>query len=104
MVETELIISRKRIFNNKKYLIIIEQEREETGVVDPESKLLNLKQYIFKKVSEQEKILKNISLDFAEFLDEVTENKLVLGKNADKNLDTLLEKLDEFEELANDFK
>ena len=34
MVETELLVSRERLFSNKKYLIIIEKETGETSKVD----------------------------------------------------------------------
>jgi hypothetical protein len=103
MVETELLISRKRLFKNKKYLIIIAQEKGETSRVDAESKLMILKQYMFKKVNEQEKRLKEISVDFEKFLEEETESKLV-GMSTDKSLASLSEKLDEFERIANDCK
>lgn len=100
MVETELLLSRKTLFKNKKYLIIIEKEKGETSKIDAESKLAILKLNMMKKVSEQKVILENLNREFELHVETELETRgLELETATNKELAKLDEKIEQFEHL-----
>ena len=105
MVETELLVSRKRLFSNKKYLIIIEKETGETSKVDAESKLQILKSSMAKKVEDQKTVLDTLNNEFEEFVENELENKAEEYEAAtNRELGKLTEKVEKFELMIGEFQ
>ena len=105
MVETELLVSRKRLFKNKKYLIIIEKETGETSKVDAESKLQIVKISMEKKVEEQKVILDTLNNDFEEFVENELESKAMEYETAtNRELGKLTEKVEKFESMIGELQ
>ena len=61
MVESELLISRAKLFENKKYIIVVSKEKGNESKVDADSKLGVIKANMDKKVAEQENVLNKVS-------------------------------------------
>ena len=62
MVESELLISRSKLFEeNKKYIIVVKKEKGEVGSVGADSKLGIIKMKMGKKISEQRNMVERIT-------------------------------------------
>ena len=61
MVESELLISRARLFYGKKYIIVVTKEKAEDSITDVTSQLGIVKKNMNKKIKEQSAILNRIT-------------------------------------------
>ena len=60
MVESELLISRAKLFENKKYIIVVSKEKGNESAVDADSKLGVIKSNMDKKITEQGEVLDKV--------------------------------------------
>ena len=60
MVESELLISRSKLFENKKYIIVVSKEKGNESAVDADSKLGVIKNNMDKKITEQGEVLDKV--------------------------------------------
>ena len=60
MYENEMIMNRKRIFGDAKYIIVIQEEKAEESDIGWEGKIKYLKNFLSRQSFEQTKILKDI--------------------------------------------
>jgi transient receptor potential cation channel subfamily V protein 6 len=67
MVENEYLISRKRLFKNVKYLIVISEEKAESGKMSFKGKLEYLKVFMEKERTKQSKALETIEHELKEY-------------------------------------
>ena len=65
MYENEMIMNRKRIFGDAKYIIIIQEEKAEESDLGWEGKIKYLKGFLYKQTVEQDKILKDIEKELS---------------------------------------
>lgn len=61
MVESELLISRNKLFEGKKYIIVVSKEKGEKSSADADSKVGMLKNIMDRKVTEQGTILEKVN-------------------------------------------
>lgn len=66
MVENEMLINRKRVFGDAKYIIVIQEEKAEESSVSWEGRLQVLKKFMDKNVSVQNKLLNALEVGISE--------------------------------------
>ena len=107
MAESELLISWKRLFKDKKYIIIIERETGETGKAENNTKIGIIKHYMNKLVKTQDDILENIENNIynslhnkimlrSEKIEVSTEKRLELVNHQLESLDLNLKRCQDF--------
>jgi len=69
MAESELLISRKRLFKNKKYIIIIQKETGELESANAESKIAIIRSHMGKLMKSQDRVLFDIERDLKHYVD-----------------------------------
>ena len=75
MIENELLINRKSLFGDSKYIIIIQEEKAEESLESWEGRLQHLKKYMYNVVESQNKLLKSIEKKIMEEVKEKTEKR-----------------------------
>ena len=75
MIENELLINRKSLFGDSKYIIVIQEERAEESIESWEGRLQHLKKYMYNVVESQNKLLKSIEKKIMEEVKEKTEKR-----------------------------
>ena len=75
MIENELLINRKSLFGDSKYIVIIQEEKAEESLESRQGKLQHLKKYKYNVVDSQNKLLKFIENKIMEEVKEKTEKR-----------------------------
>jgi hypothetical protein len=75
MLENEMLINRKMVFGDAKYIIIIQEEKAEESGVSWEGRLNTLKKYMDKNVEQQNKLLKSLQENIGEKVRERAERR-----------------------------
>lgn len=73
MVENEILINRARVFYDAKYIIVIQEEKADEGVIGWEGRLQYVKKIMEKTVSNQNKMLKQLRKEIIYIVDEEVE-------------------------------
>jgi len=105
MVESELLISRTKLFKRKKYIILISKETADSTTSDSDSKLGILKASMDVRINEQNETLQQITTNLEkcmdDSLDRFTKDML---QSTSKTIAVLHEKFDEHEALLNQYR
>ena len=92
MNESEMLISRKRLFKNKKYIIMISKEKGETITGG------TIKKAIKKQVKTHNGVVEAVSKRLTSFFDKIFKSKIVQVENLTENrinkLSNEIDKLD----------
>lgn len=75
MLENEMLINRKKIFGDAKYIIVIQEEKAEESTASWEGRLQHLKKFMDKSVQEQNKLLKDLELNISDTIKEKAEKR-----------------------------
>jgi hypothetical protein len=98
MVENEMLINRKRLFGDAKYIIVIQEEQAEESSVTWEGKLNTLKKYMEKNVDDQNRLLKSLQESIKEKIRERAERRAKgMEDSAGKYIGMIHEKAEQIE-------
>lgn len=105
MVESEVIIRRRKIFKNDKYMIIVARERGETGEFDADSKLSVIRHSMDVQVNRQKGIVDEIKKNLERKMRERIQSRGdAIESSSNKQIATLSDKIEETEHLHNKYK
>ena len=103
MVENEVLINRKKLFGDAKYIIIIQEEKAEESVLSWRGRLKQLKTFMDKAVKDQNKLLNSLEKKFIEEIKENAERKSKeIENSSNKYFIGMFEKWDDLDMMLRD--
>lgn len=105
MVESEVLINRRKLFKKHKYMIIVTRVRGETGEMDADSKLSVIRNNMDLQVRVQNKEVENIQKNLeTELKERIFQRTDAIETSSLKALNSLGDRIDETEVLHNKYK
>jgi len=95
MIENELLLNRKKVFKDSKYIIVIQEEKADESTASWEGRLQYLKKTMDRAVLQQKKLLDNLEKSISSTIKEKTEKRAKdLESGAQKYFTMIFEKAD----------